>query len=176
MKLLQYAIDNKPALMAIMRRHTSREKADDAYQKMAIRLFKKEDVDTILDIGSYLSLMAKHMAMNANRDFIVNLDKYDPVDPWEDKNIKNMPSEIAPVDNSDLVQEVVVAITKKLGRREKQKKVFFDVVLGGRSYQEIALHTGENYNTIKANYLHAVRCIRKSYKEIEGMEVFNETV
>ena len=169
-----FKAENRKLLAFIRSRIASLEESEDLLQEVYLQLLGNINVlETIDNLTGWLYTVARNRIVDwyrRRRLDTVSLDR-----PLENGiRFEDVLAEELPDSMDDSTREFVYqAIIESINRLpEKQKYVFIQQVIEGRTFRELSRETGEPQNTLIARKRYAILQLRNELKEI--VEMLNE--
>ena len=170
-----FSAEHSGLLNYIRSKISSLEESEDLLQDVYLQLIGHVNVlDSIDNLTGWLYTVAKNKIIDRYRRRklpVVSLNE--PVENgirFEDVLTEDIPDNMNESDR-ELVYNAIIEGIESLP--EKQKYVFVQQVIEGRTFQELARETGDSVNTLLARKRYAVQFLRNELVEIK--KLFNET-
>ena len=153
---------------------SSPEESEDLLQDMYVQVLSNLNVlDSIDNLTGWLYTVARNRIIDwyrKRRQPMISLEA--PVENgirFEDVLAEEIPEGLDDMDRDYVYQAILDSIDQL---PEKQRSVFIEQVINGKTFRELAEITGESQNTLIARKRYAVATLRKELKEIR--ELMNE--
>jgi RNA polymerase sigma factor (sigma-70 family) len=144
------------------------EESEDVVQDVFIKLWKMGE-----KLNDYKSIDA--LAVTITRNCCIDLLRKNKTEYLEDTDLQRYANTTlpSPLDNMVINESdsIIRSIIEKLPDNARSLIHLHDI--DGRSYEEIAMETGDNINTLRVNISRARKFIRDEYKKYHNEQIGN---
>jgi RNA polymerase sigma-70 factor (ECF subfamily) len=145
------------------------EESEDVVQDVFIKLWKMGE-----KLNDYKSIDA--LAVTITRNCCIDLLRKNKTEYLEDTDLQRYANSTlpSPLDNMVINESdsIIRSIIEKLPDNARSLIQLHDI--DGRSYEEIAMETGDNINTLRVNISRARKFIRDEYKKYHNEQIGNQ--
>jgi RNA polymerase sigma factor (sigma-70 family) len=145
------------------------EESQDVVQDVFIKLWKMGE-----KLNDYKSIDA--LAVTITRNCCIDLLRKNKTEYLEDTDLQRYANTTipSPLDNMVISESdsIIRSIIEKLPDNTRLLIQLHDI--DGRSYEEIAMETGDNINTLRVNVSRARKFIRDEYKKYHNEQIGNQ--
>ncbi len=173
-RLEQSFRSEQKSLLSFVRSKLPRDESEDLVQEVYVQALQSLNVlDTVDNLAGWLYTVARNKVIDWYRRKKVPTVRLD--DPDENgTSLRDILAEDIPDEWDDetrqLIYEAIIDAMDELPK--KQRFVFIENVIEGRTFRELAAETGESINTLLARKRYAIQFLQKRLKDIK--EFLNE--